>query len=427
LRTLFVTQWFDPEPGAMRGLPLATWLMEHGHDVEVLTGFPNYPGGRIYDGYRQRIRRREMMDGVPVVRVPLYPSHDANAVRRIANYTSFALSAATIGAASVKRADVGFVYHPPPTVGLPAMVLKHLRGIPFVYHIADMWPESVVESGLVGNGGARRIIESMLNAWCDLIYRQADAITVLSPGFKRLLIARGVPESKVHVIYNWTDERAFRPMPRPRALAESLGLEGKFCVMYAGNFGMFQGLDAVLEAALRLRDTTDIAFVFVGTGSEETALKGRADSLGLSNVRFLGRRQYWEMPELNALADVLLVHLRDLPFFSATVPSKTQVSLASGRPVLMAVRGDAADLIERARAGVTCTPGDPTAIANAVLQLRALSPQERDAMGMRGRRFYEEQLSLEVGGRQMDVLLRQVATAPARPASLVVDPSVAPE
>ncbi len=413
MRTLFVTQWFDPEPGAIRGLPLAKWLRAHGHDVEVLTGFPNYPGGRVYPGYEVRWRDREVMDGVPVLRVALYPSHDLSPLRRIANYASFALSSATIGVASAKRADVAFVYHPPPTVGLAGVVLRRLRGIPFVYHIADMWPESVVESGLVGRGRGRAIAERAIGAWCDFVYREAAAITVLSPGFKRLLVERGVPAEKVHVIYNWADEDVFRPLPRNEALAASLGIAGTFNVVYAGNFGVFQGLETLLRAAALTRDLPDVRWVFAGTGQEEPRLKALAAALGLPNVVFLGRRQYWEMGELNALADVQVVHLRDLPFFAATVPSKTQVSLASGRPVLMAVRGDSADLVRRAGAGVVCEPERPEEMADAVRRLYALPESERQAMGERGARFYRQELSLARGGALMDALLREVAEARA--------------
>src|SRR5205809_7924688 len=187
MRTIFLTQWFDPEPGAIRGLPLARWLTARGHDVRVLTGVPNYPGGRVYPGYRMRLWQREVMDGVSVLRVPLYPSHDTSPVGRVANYTSFALSAATLGAALIGRGDVAYVYHPPATVGLPAVVLTALRGVPFVYHIADMWPEAVVASGMLGDNAARRVVERLLAGWCRLTYGRAGALSVLSPGFKRLL------------------------------------------------------------------------------------------------------------------------------------------------------------------------------------------------------------------------------------------------
>lgn len=242
MRIILLSQWFDPEPGATKGLPLARWFQGRGHDVKVLTGFPNYPGGKVYEGYRIRHWQRQTMDGVSVLRVPLYPSHDNSAKGRILNFTSFAVSAATIGTIGIGGADVGYVYHPPPTIGLAAMSLKLFRRIPFVYHIADMWPETVMESGMVEPGRTRNRMERAIHAWCNLVYRQAAAITVLSPGFKDMLVARGVPADKVHVIYNWTDEDAFRPTDPDPDLARVLGLAGRFNVVYAGNLGPMQGL-----------------------------------------------------------------------------------------------------------------------------------------------------------------------------------------
>ncbi|MEO7086632.1 MAG: glycosyltransferase family 4 protein, partial [Gemmatimonadaceae bacterium] len=408
MRALFLTQWFDPEPGALRGLPLAKWMRARGHEVEVVTGFPNYPGGKVYPGYRIAMSQRETMSGVPVLRVPLYPSHDATIAGRFLNYGSFALSASTIGLALAERADVGFVYHPPPTVGLPAMAFKALRGVPFVYHIADMWPESVVESGALRPGLMKRTVESALHAWCNLVYRRAAAITVLSEGFKDLLIDRGVAAEKIHVIYNWTDEEVFTPGPRDEALATELGMAGRFNIVYAGNMGIFQGLETLIRAAVRVKHVPDIQIVMVGTGQSEDSLKALAAELGATNVRFVGRRQFWDMPKINDLADVLLVQLRDFPFFAATIPSKTQVSLASGRPVLMSVRGNAASIIQQAGAGVTVNPDDDEALAAGMLALYGTPRDELDAMGTRGRRFYLDRMSLDVGGRQTEAVLEEV-------------------
>lgn len=408
MRAIFLTQWFNPEPGAIRGLPLAKWLSRRGYAIKVLTGFPNYPEGNLYPGYRMRWRQREELEGVQVLRVPLIPSHDRSALGRVANYGSFALSAATIGALSIGKADVGYVYHPPATVGLPAMVLKGLRGIPFVYHIADMWPESVVESGMVGDGLRRKLVEGLLSSWCRLVYAQAEAITVLSPGFKHLLVERGVPAAKIHVIYNWSDDEVFRPVPKDPALEARLGLRGRFNIVYAGNLGVFQGLETVIKAAVRVKDQAAIQVVFVGTGQREAELRAFAHESGASNVLFLGNRPYRDMPQVYSLADALLVHLKDLPFFTATIPGKTQISLAAGRPILMGVRGDAADLVREAGAGVSCKPEDPADLARAMLEMYSMPRQQLEEMGARGRAYYQTHLSLEVAGGKMDELFRQV-------------------
>jgi len=409
VKILFVTQWFDPEPGAMRGLPLARHFVAQGDEVEVLTGYPNYPGGKLYPGYRMRPWSRQMVDGVSVLRVPLYPSHDSSAAGRLANYGSFALSSATIGLLTSRPADVAYVYHPPPTVGLAALLLKTLRHTPFVYHIADMWPESVIESGMIRGERTRRIAHSLISSWCGLLYRQASAISVLSPGFKRLLDERGVPGDKVHVIYNWAEEHVFKPLPRDAELAASLNLDHTFNLLYAGNLGAFQGIDTAIRAAARLRDVPSFRLVIAGAGQKETELKSLASQLSCSNVVFIGRREYWEMPKVYSIADALLIHLKDLPFFASTIPSKTQVSMACGRPILVAVRGDAAELISRAGAGLSCNPEDPEAMAAAVRRLMNLPAEERMRMGAAGRSFYEQHMSMAEGAQHTRRLLEQSA------------------
>ncbi|MDQ6699464.1 MAG: glycosyltransferase family 4 protein [Acidobacteriota bacterium] len=412
MKILFVTQWFDPEPGALRGLPLARYLMRAGEEVQVLTGFPNYPGGKLYPGYKMRMWQRETIEGVPVLRVPLYASHDNSGLRRALNYSSFALSAATIGTCLSGPADVVYVYHPPPTVALPGIVIKTLRQIPSVYHIADMWPESVIESGMIPKGRAGLLAAAALSAWCHFAYRHSDRITVLSPGFKRLLIERGVAESKIHVIYNWADEDAFRPAERDGRMGRQVGLSDTFNVVYAVNLGPFQGLDTLIRAAARLEDIARLRIVIVGTGQKAAELKELAESLRLNNVVFMGRREYWEMPEVYALADVLLVHLRDLPFFAATIPSKTQVSMCCGRPCLMAVRGDAADLILKADAGLACEPENPDAMAQTIRQFCDLPKARLEQMGRNGRDYYLREMSLASGAERMRELFRSAARRP---------------
>jgi glycosyltransferase involved in cell wall biosynthesis len=408
MRVIFLTITFDPEPGALRGLPLAKWLAARGYDIKVLTAFPQYPEGRIYPGYRVRPWQREVMDSIPVLRVPIYPSHDTSAARRICTYLSFALASSTVGAALIGPADAVYLYEPPPTNGLASLVLKIFRGTPVVQHIADMWPETVIESGMIRGTQTKKVANYVLGKWCRFLYRQAEVITVLSPGFKRLLMERGVPENKIEVIYNWADEESFRPVEHDPALARELGLEGRFNVVYAGNLGPLQGIDTVIRAAALIKDNPLVQIALIGTGPSEEELKRLAAQLGVGNIRFLSRRQYWEMPKINVLADVLLVHLRDIPFLHATIPSKVQVSLASGRPILMGARGDAADLVRNAGAGIICEPGNPTEMAKAIVEMSKLPKDQLEAMGARGRAYYLSHLSLDIAGEKMDAVFRKV-------------------
>lgn len=409
MRITFLTQWFHPEPGALRGLPLASWLTARGHNVQVLTGFPNYPGGRVYPGYRQRLCQREEIENVRVLRLPLYPSHGQSAIGRVANYATFALSAAAIGSRLLEESDLLYVYHPPPTVGLPALLWKRTRSLPFVYHIADMWPESVLASGMVSSKRLARFVDLAISSWCSTLYKHASLITVLSPGFKQLLVERSVPAEKIHVLYNWADESIFLPQPPDSELASRLGMAGRFNVVYAGNLGPLQALDTAIRAAHRVEHLQDFQLVLVGTGQEEGRLRNLAASLGANNVLFLGRRPYEEMGRINALADVLLVSLRDLPFFRATIPSKLQVSLASGRPVLVAVAGDASRVIAESAAGLTCRPEDESALAAAFETMHGFDEATLAAMGSRGRLCYERDFSLASSGLKMERLFQAVA------------------
>jgi colanic acid biosynthesis glycosyl transferase WcaI len=401
MRILMLSQWFDPEP-FYKGLPFARKLLTRGHEVQVLTGFPNGPEGKVYPGYKIRPWQREQIAGISVVRVPLYPDYSKSVALRAINYASFAASAATIGCALINRPDVVYVYHPPPTVGLPAIVTQALYGVPFVYDIQDLWPDTVRAVGIVTN----KCVLSIVRHWCNYVYKRADRLVVLSPGFKRALEDRGVAREKIEVIYNWCDyEDDVRPVaPREYSQPEQ---ERRFRIVFAGTMGVAQALHAVLEAAHICRETVPRAqFVFVGRGLERARLERMAVEMGLDNVEFLAYRPRDAMGLLLASADVLLVHLKDDPLFRITIPSKTQAYLAAGRPILMGVRGDAADLVARAGAGLTCKPENPASIAAAVRTLAESGPERLNEMGRAGQAFYERELSLSNGVNKFETLFK---------------------
>ncbi len=411
MRITFITQWFDPEPGAFRGLPLAEWLARRGHEVSVVTGFPNYPGGHFYPGYRMKAWQREQRCGVGLIRLPLYPSHDRSGLRRLANYGSFAVSAATLGLALAPPADVAYVYHPPATVGLAALAWKWLRSTPFVFHIADMWPDTVAESGMVRSRPLQFAVGHLLGGWCRRLYEEAGAISVLSPGFKDLLVERGVDSTKIDVIYNWADESIFEPQPRNESLARDLGMAGMFNIVYAGNLGPFQCVDVAVRAAARLAHLPNLQLVLVGTGIDDSDLRRLASRVGATNVRFVYQRPQNQMGAISNLADVMLISLADLPFLRRTIPGKTQVALAMGKPVVVAGSGDLAHLVRGADAGVVCPPGDEDALTAAFLRLYQSGPTTLEAVGARARAFYLNELSLQRGAARTEALLARVAAA----------------
>lgn len=405
-RVLLLTQWFDPEP-TFKGLVFARELVRQGFEVEVLTGFPNYPGGKIYQGYKLKLLQREEIDGVWVTRVPLYPSHDQGAVGRVLNYVSFAAASLIYGLFGARRPDVIYAYHPPLTVGISAALIRLFRRVPVVYDIQDMWPDTLRATGMFSNSNALKVVSKV----CDWLYRQVDQIVVLSPGFKRLLIERGVPKDKIEVIYNWCAEGA---LGAPRGVVPpSFPDRQQFRILFAGNMGKAQALDAVLQAAQLLQQqAANITFVLLGGGVEVQRLQQQAAERQLTNVTFLPSVPMAEVGSYLNAADALLVHLRKDPLFSITIPSKTQAYMAVGKPILMAVDGDAADLVCDSGCGRVAESESPQAIANAALALYDASQEERQAMAENARQFYQKRLSLRVGAARFGELFLQMASKP---------------
>ena len=399
-RVLLLTQWFDPEP-TFKGLVFARELVHQGFEVEVLTGFPNYPGGKVYPGYRIQWLQREVIDGVQVTRVPLYPNHDQSAIKRVLNYASFAASATMYGVFMAKRADVMYAYHPPLTVGMAAALIKLFRRMPVVYDIQDMWPDTLRATGMLNNPKALDWVARV----CRWVYRRMDHIVVLSPGFKRLLLERGVPESKLSVIYNWADEAALGA-PVGKVPAAFPGAD-QFRILFAGNMGKAQALNTVLDAAslLQARDSR-VCWVMLGGGVEVERLKAEAAKRQLANVVFLPPVPMAEVGAYLNAADALLVHLRKDPLFEITIPSKTQAYMTVGKPLLMAVDGDAADLVRQSGGGVVAESENPEALACAAEQLAAMPVDALAAMGDKAQRFYREHLALAEGVRKFSEIFK---------------------
>ncbi len=379
MKILILTQWYPPEP-ALLIQELAQELSSKGNDVTVLTGFPNYPLGRVYADYRIRFWQHETLEGIRVIRVPLYPNHSQSGVKRLFNYLSFALSASLLGLWLAPRPDAIFVYHPPLTIGLSAWVLSRLWRVGFVYQVQDMWPETLRATGMIKN----HHLLSITGRFAKWVYSKASSILVISPGFRKNLIDKGVPAQKITFIPNWTEGGNLENITPNNELAESLGMSSRFNIMFAGNIGEAQSLETALDAAKLLDDLVDTQFVFVGAGISLDRLKNIVQDQGITNVKFLGRFPQKAMPSLYALADVLFVHLKDDPLFRITIPHKIITYLGVGKPILAAIAGDSADIIQETGAGIVCPPGDAQALARAIRSLRAMSVDERTIMGERG-------------------------------------------
>ena len=408
MRILIITQWFDPEQ-AFKGLIFAKQLRSAGNNVEVITGFPNYPGGTVYSNYKIRWFQKEIMDGIRVNRVPLYPSHSSSVIKRIFNYISFAISSCIYGIFAARRSDIIYVYHPPLTVCLSAAFISMVRRVPFVVDINDLWPDTLAATGMVLN---KRVL-SLVGTICQWLYRRASHLVVGTPGLRKLLIARGVPAEKIDIIYNWCDDQALKvnEVENP----DNFGMTGRFNVVFAGTMGKAQALNAVIYAAKRVESLAPaIQFIFVGGGVEVENLKALKDQLSAYNVVFLPLMPVSEIGRVLNTADVLLVHLKDDPLFEITLPSKTQAYMSVGKPILMAVKGDAAQLILSSGGGCCALPENEVSLAETVVKMANLPSKTLFEMGNSNKKFYNENLSLEVGVRKFLSVFKAVRALQSR-------------
>lgn len=406
MRIGFVTQWFPPEPGTGVAADIAAGLAVRGHEVEVLTGLPNYPTGRIQDGYPLRAYQIEQRGRLRVHRCLLYPSHNRSVAQRAANYLSFAASA-TWAARRVPRPDVWLVYSSPATSALPALLTGRRRRTPVYLIIQDLWPDSVMDSGFLHSRSAR-MARWLLDRFCTWTYRQAAGIGIISPSMRTLLQDRGVAPPKIHHIPN--------PMPSVRSerttAPADLGVLSGRIFMYVGNVGQLQGLEPLLHA---FRQVPEATLMIVGDGVDRERLQSLVESWGsVVNIHFLGAQPPEQAQELTASADILVVSLLDTSLLRATMPSKVQAALASGRPILAQAAGDVAALVERERCGWTAAPGDVSGLVTRIRTAAHASPTDLAQRGERGRAFAQRVFAPGAVAKDLETMLIGAVADPAR-------------
>ncbi len=404
MRILIVSQYFWPETFIINDL--VRGLKERGHELTILTGMPNYPAGRFFSGYGFFSPAREEYHGCRVVRVPLVPRGGGRGWRLALNYLSFVLSATLLGSIRCRgEHDLIFVYEPSPvTVCLPAIVLKRLKGIPLMFWVQDLWPESLVATGAVHSGRILRKVEKMVR----FIYRNCDRILVQSEGFIPRVRAVGAGPERVRYFPNWA-EPLYQPVELEKDAPERDEIPEGFCLMFAGNLGAAQSLETMVSAADCLRDYADIHWVILGDGRRMNWLRDeiRKRKLG-ERMHLLGRKPAEKMPRYFALADALLVTLRSNPVFALTIPSKIQSYLACSRPILAALDGEGAHVVESSGGGFAVGAEDGKALAEAVLRVYGMSEAERTEMGIRGRLYFEQHFERERLLTQLEEWMQEV-------------------
>lgn len=382
-----VSHYFPPEIGApqARLSELARHWSEAGEEVVVLTGMPNHPTGVVPPAYRRRARVRERVDGYEVLRTWLYATPNEGMARKTLGHLSFMVTSVVLGWRASGPADVVMVSSPTFLSIFSAWLLARAKRAAFVVEVRDLWPAIFVELGVLTNRWLIKALETAELA----AYRAADAVVVVSEGFREDLVRRGVPAAKVHTVRNGVDVERFSPLtPAPEALRSRLGAgAGDTLVVYVGAHGISHGLETVVEAAAMLQGEP-VRVALVGEGATKAKVKARAAQLGVTNVTFLAGVPRAEVAGLLAAADICLVPLRDIPLFSTFIPSKLFEYLAAGKAVIGSLRGEAADILAGAGALVV-GPQDPDALARAISSLAA-DPARRAAMGRAGRAYVVE-------------------------------------
>lgn len=407
MKVLIVTQYYPPE-NTLISPTLARALTEKGHQVRVLTGYPNYPSGRVFDGYRQRWREYEEDGGVRVCRVPLFADHSQHPVRRTLNYLSFGLSSSTARRFAA-GADVIYVYATQLTAALGPWLWRLTGGAPYVLHIQDLWPDSIVGSSLVAPGPAARVLASILNPWIASVYRRAAVVVGIAPTMVSTLVERGVPADKVRTVFNWAAEQASPGI----SVARDAGARGGTRVLYAGNVGDMQDLETAVEAAHRTA-SVGIRLTIMGDGVALSRVRALAERLGSPNIEFRPPVPRHEMSAVYQSADFSLVSLKDLPAFRGTIPSKLQAALSHGVPVISTVQGDVRNLVEDHGAGLTADAESPSSLEAAFRAAADLGEDQRRTMSESASRTYSDLLSLEGGTSALEAILSEAGRRSTR-------------
>jgi glycosyltransferase involved in cell wall biosynthesis len=369
MHILFLTDNFPPEVNAP-----ASRTFEHtrewvraGHQVTVITCAPNFPKGKVFEGYRNRLWQTESMEGIHVIRVWSYITANEGFLRRVLDYVSFMVSA-TLAAPFVSKVDLVIGTSPQFFTACAAYLVSRMKRIPFVFELRDLWPESIKAVGVMGDSLTIRVLERIE----IFLYRKADAIVSVTHSFKRKLIERGIGGDKIHVVTNGVDISRFAPIKRDAVLENELGVEGCFVGGYIGTHGLAHGLETLLDAAEMFlkQGCNDVRLLFLGDGARKAELKADAERRGLVNVIFVDSVTKAEVVRYWSLLNVSIIHLRDTDLFSTVIPSKMFESIGMGIPLLHGVPGESADIVEREKLGIVFHSGDHQALHDAIMLLK---------------------------------------------------------
>lgn len=388
MRILVLTLYFPPEIG---GAPtrlkcFTNELARCGCEVEVVTAMPNYPRGEFFPGYGKEFYRREVKDGMTIHRVWLHPAVGSG-IKRLLNYLSFACTC-LYGLWRARKPDYIFVESPPIFLSAPAYLAGLFWRVPFIFNVADLWPDAVVDGGFLKHGFVLRCLLA-LERWS---YRRAAYVATVTEWIAGALQEKkGVPVEKILFLPNGVDIQVFRPLPPNELLRSKLNLDGKKVVLWAGTLGYAHGIENILHGAKLMEREGDIHFLFLGDGSAKKDLIQQKEQMGLSNVSFHDPVPFDEVPSFCSISYCGLASLSNISVNQGARPSKVLPVLATGKPLVFVGSGEGAEIVRKANAGRVVPQGDPKALARALLELARNAPLAVE-LGQNGRSFAEYHL-----------------------------------
>ncbi|NOU19904.1 MAG: glycosyltransferase family 4 protein [Bacteroidales bacterium] len=391
MRILVVSQYFWPENFRINDFVVG--MSQRGHEITVLTGKPNYPSGRFYEGYTFFNRRIEFYNGIKIIRSPLITRGNSGGVRLFINYLSFAFFASVCALFRVKgKYDLILVHQlSPVTVGIPAIILKKRFRIPIFFWVLDLWPESVEEASNIRNSSVIKLLTLLVK----YIYKKSDRIFISSRSFSHSICEKNVEMSKIVYFPNWAEELYLSEAIQKSKFASLMPIG--FKIMFAGNIGVAQDFESIINAAEIVRYNKEIHWIILGDGRKKQWLKDEIDKRQLtSNFHLLGSYPSEEMPNFFCHADAMLVSLKNSKILSLTVPAKVQSYLAFGKPILAMLNGEGAEIITEAKAGISCESGDYTMLAQSTEKMSNMDTNQLAQMGVNAKTYYNQHFNRKI-------------------------------
>lgn len=384
MKILIFSQWYFPENVSGKINEIGLEFKKFGHNVEIITGYPNYPSGKLFKDYKIRFFFTEVINEIKVHRFPLYPYHGKNPLKRFLNYFSLLVSTLMLGSFKLRKIDAIYLYDSLLSMGIPALIFSKIFRIPLFFEIQDMYPETLSATRMINSN----FILNAVNKLNLLICNNSKEIIVISKGFKDLLSSKGINHNIISIIPNWINEEHFYPVNADEELLKKYNLQNKLTIIYAGNLGIAQNLINFLYAVERLKEEASLKVLFIGDGNQKELLTNFVKEKKITNVIFIPYIDKNNISKYLSLADILLVHLKKDPIFEITIPSKTIAYFAVGKPILCVGQGEVAELINESNSGFVCAPDNQDELLNTLIMLLGYKKESLYQLGINSRKLF---------------------------------------